>query len=389
MDIWQDELWLFCWFWKEGVVFVYLVFVYLCICGGWILKALALPGSCHHPVPQILSWLDFVQNLLPLIVLVPLFHQPLSSCWSPHCLPVSRIGETFSPFRGLGDSHRKLRSAIQEFRQLTPSQSKYLFRRRKSAVLEAKGKQKCWVWTYKGRLQAKYLLVCGWKRRPTDRGIAAWDGCPQHYSWPHYTLQYHQLELELYWNTLPGTNTCKTPKKLIVSFSLSSAQCFMSECIKNCLDSPRCSESCWKGVDIVQIPLPHRPELRWSQVNPKYDTTILFCGRKCCTQYSWHDSKRMLAKRGKAQKCTQVFSLRRCSVGALLVTVLSRMMIYCCSFGSSLMRWYGLQGRFFVTSRGSQHFRISDSAVLKKSLKVWSDNCIDSIDSIDIVQVQR
>ena len=79
----------------------------------------------------------------------------------------------------------------------------------------------------------------------------------------------------------------------------------------------------WKGVDIVQIPLPHRPDLRWSQVSPKYDTTTLFCGR----QYSWHDSK----KRSKGEKHKN--AIRRCSVGAPLVTVLSQMTLCCCSFG--------------------------------------------------------
>ena len=131
----------------------------------------------HSRKSQNLLCLFFFWNL---VTLDAPFHQHLSICTSLHCPPLPPRFEdwgTFSPFRGFGGRRRKLRLAIQEFRKLTPSQSKYLYCQRKRSC-QAKGWAKYWVWTYKGRRKGKCLLVWGWKRRPTDTGIAALDGCP-------------------------------------------------------------------------------------------------------------------------------------------------------------------------------------------------------------------
>ena len=94
----------------------------------------------------------------------------------PLYLPVSRIGGLFPRF---GDSGDGAVNSVWQFRSFGSlhQASLNICTVREKGSCQAKGWAKCWVWTYKGRRKGKCLLVWGWKRRPTDTGIAALDGC--------------------------------------------------------------------------------------------------------------------------------------------------------------------------------------------------------------------
>ena len=103
------------------------------------------------------------------------FHQHLSICTSLHCPPLPPRFEdwgTFSPFRGFGGRRRKLRLAIQEFRKLTASQSKYLYCQRK------RGEQNVEYGHIKGGARVNVYLFEAGKGDRLTRVLLPWTDLP-------------------------------------------------------------------------------------------------------------------------------------------------------------------------------------------------------------------
>ena len=110
-------------------------------------------------------------NCLFRIYIFLFFLSPLHSIsWFPQVPSFSSSFQGFLPVLGIGGTATI--NSVRQFRSFGGLQQacpNICIVREKACLLKQRG-QKCWVWRYKGRRKAKYLLVCGRKRRPTDRG---------------------------------------------------------------------------------------------------------------------------------------------------------------------------------------------------------------------------